>query len=104
MQVERSDRFRSDVVREFLWYEEHAGLDVAERFRSAVASTIELLGMNPEIGPYCGIKDERLASLRFFPVNSPFDKFLIFYRLESEKMIAIRLMHGARDLPRRLTE
>jgi plasmid stabilization system protein ParE len=88
----------------FFWYEEHAGIEVAERFRRAVTATLELLGISPEMGPFCGIKDDRLASLRFFPLNSPFDKLLIFYRLENEKIIATRLMHGARDLPRRLKE
>ena len=33
-----------------------------------------------------------------------FDKLLIFYRVEAGTLNLIRLMHGARDLPRRLIE
>jgi plasmid stabilization system protein ParE len=33
-----------------------------------------------------------------------FENLLIFYRAEDEVLDAVRLMHGARNLPRRLTE
>jgi hypothetical protein len=37
-------------------------------------------------------------------VEKPFQKILIFYRHDATELSAERLMHGARDLPRRLSE
>ena len=45
-----------------------------------------------------------LQGLRSFRVEPPFKKLLIFYRIEGDWIEAWRLMHGARDLPRRLAE
>jgi len=46
----------------------------------------------------------QLRGLRSFPVGSPFENVLIFYRATDEALDAVRLMHGARNLPRRLQE
>ncbi len=45
-----------------------------------------------------------LRELRSFRVNPPFGRFLLFYRVTNDTLEAWRLMHGARDLPRRLVE
>jgi plasmid stabilization system protein ParE len=37
-------------------------------------------------------------------VVHPFEMLLIFYRANDEALDAVRLMHGARNLPRRLRE
>jgi hypothetical protein len=45
-----------------------------------------------------------LRDLYSFPVEHPFQKILIFYRVTENILQAWRLMHGARDLPHRLVE
>ena len=45
-----------------------------------------------------------LQGLRSFRVEPPFDKLLVFYRSTEQALQAWRLMHGVRDLPRRLIE
>jgi toxin ParE1/3/4 len=42
--------------------------------------------------------------LHSFRVEPPFNVHLIFYRVVDDALFAERLMHGARDLPRRLLE
>jgi plasmid stabilization system protein ParE len=37
-------------------------------------------------------------------VTAPFRVHLIFYRVEGECLVVFRVMHGMRDLPRRLIE
>jgi len=64
-----------------LWYVREAGDEVARRFR-----------------------DPKLRALRSFAVEQPFQRFLIFYREDGATLQAVRLMDGARDLPRRLVE
>ena len=51
-----------------------------------------------------GRKHPLLQGLRSFRVEPPFDKLLVFYRSTEQALQAWRLMHGTRDLPRRLVE
>jgi hypothetical protein len=37
-------------------------------------------------------------------VGDPFDRLLLFYRIEGDLLVVKRLLHGARNLPRRLSE
>jgi plasmid stabilization system protein ParE len=45
-----------------------------------------------------------LRDLYSFQVERPFQNILIFYRVTENALQAWRLMHGSRDLPRRLVE
>ncbi|PYJ71420.1 MAG: hypothetical protein DME76_02100 [Verrucomicrobia bacterium] len=45
-----------------------------------------------------------LRGVRSFQLESPFQKFLLFYRVTETTLQVWRVMHGARDLPRRLIE
>jgi len=45
-----------------------------------------------------------MKELRSMPLVSPFGKILVFYRRQGDVLEIVRLMHGARDLPRRLKE
>ncbi len=46
----------------------------------------------------------KLAGIRFFLVRKPFDKHLIFYRVCGDTLDIVRIVHGMRDLPRRLLD
>jgi toxin ParE1/3/4 len=58
----------------------------------------------PDLGRIRRFRDPRLHGLRSCPVDKPFGKLLIFYRATDDTLYAVRLIHGARDLPRRLLE
>jgi hypothetical protein len=60
--------------------------------------------IQPDLGRPRHFRHRDLPGLRSFPVEHPFENLLIFYRANDETLDAIRLMHGARDLPRRLRE
>lgn len=45
-----------------------------------------------------------LRNLRLYPAERPFDNYLIFYRHDEATLYVERVIHGARDLPRRLTQ
>jgi plasmid stabilization system protein ParE len=45
-----------------------------------------------------------LEGIRSYRVNPPFNKHLIFYRHNANKLFAERVLHGACDLPRRLLQ
>jgi hypothetical protein len=62
------------------------------------------LSRQPDLGRRRRFRNPMLQGLWSFPVASPFHKFLVFYRVTNDTLEAWRLMHGARDLPRRLFE
>jgi toxin ParE1/3/4 len=100
----RSPRFTADVQNEFAWYWDEAGENVAWRFEAAVERTLPSIARQPGLGRERRFRHPALRGLRSFRVEPPFKKLLIFYRVEEDCIEVWRLMHGARDLPRRLRE
>lgn len=101
----RRDRlFVTDVQRQFAWYWDKVDLELAWRFEAAVEGTMHELGCHPLLGRRRRFKNSMLAGLRSFRVEPPFSRFLIFYRVDDGVVDAWRLMHGGRDLSRRLIE
>ncbi len=81
-------RFKDDLGAGFDWYEaQKSGL--GEEFLSSVQATLSSIGMYPEI--YASVYGEvRRAIIPRFP-------FAIFYIVESERAVGLRLLHTARD-------
>jgi len=104
LSLQRADEFNADFDRQYRWYAEKAGEELAERFLRAVADTLPWLAEHPDFGRRRKFHHPMLRELFSFPVNRPFQQLLIFYRVTGNSLQAWRLMHGARDLPRRLVE
>lgn len=102
--LEKADAFREDFARQALWYVREAGAEVARSFQRAVDTTLQLLCAQPELGRVRRFGHPKLQGLRSFRLVRPFHRRLIFYRWNGGTLQALRLMHGARDLPRRLAE
>jgi toxin ParE1/3/4 len=73
----------------------------ADAFLNAIEEASSLLSAAPEIGSPRYFSHPELQGLRFLPLRR-FEKYLLFYRtLEEEELVEIvRIVHGARDLPR----
>jgi plasmid stabilization system protein ParE len=102
--LEKADTFSRDFAIQALYYVQEAGAVVVRRFQVAVDSQLRLLCTQPEIGRWRHFKHPKLQGLRSFPLGRPFQRILVFYRVAGETLQAVRLMDGARDLPRRLAE
>jgi toxin ParE1/3/4 len=102
--VERLPDFVADYEARFAWYLREAGESIALKFEAALEKTFIRLSRQPTLGSVRRFKHPKLVGLRSFAVSSPFDKTLIFYRIEENKIVMWRLMHGARDLGSRLLE
>jgi toxin ParE1/3/4 len=98
-----AQRAEEDLALQYRWFVENADRDVAERYLGAVDQTIQRLANYPDLGLRRHYQSPELAGIRSFAVARPFEKHLIFYRAEDQLSIE-RVMHGARDLPRRLME
>ena len=102
--LERSDAFREDFALQALWYVRQAGAEIARRYQRAVDATLQLLSREPHLGRIRRFRHPKLQGLRSFVVQCPFNALVIFYRVNGEVLQVWRLMHGARNLPRRLLE
>lgn len=102
--VELLPQFRRDVIEQYCWYGEQLDEELAQRFRTAVTETIAFIQNHPDAGPICLIPDKTLAGIHFFRIKPPFEKWLLFYRVVDDHLHVVRLLHGMRDLPRRLKE
>lgn len=102
--LHRSDYFNEDFDLQYRWYLREAGEQVAERYFSAVLVAIRKLAEHPGLGRERRFADPALQGLRSFRVIRPFHRHVIFYRETSTELFVERVMHGMRDLPRRLRE
>jgi plasmid stabilization system protein ParE len=100
MTIRRSERFDTDVERQFRWYLLETELDPPEalalalRFASAVDETLDLLSRNPQIGRPRFASHADLAGTRSWRISKPFRRFMVFYRSETGDLFAERLLEG----------
>jgi toxin ParE1/3/4 len=96
-------RARLDLLEQFVYFDEHADVSLAERYHVAVDATFAHLADHPKSGSLydCGIAG--LKGLRRFLVKG-FDNYLIFYLPQKNGIHVIRILHGARDIDRLLAD
>jgi toxin ParE1/3/4 len=102
--IQKARDFTADFENLFAWYIDKAGEDMAWRFQKALDISLVKLSIQPDLGRPRHFRHPKLRRLRSFLVERPFENVLIFYRANDETLDAVRLMHGARNLPRRLIE
>jgi toxin ParE1/3/4 len=102
--IRRSDWFIGDLEHYAAWYQREASWDVAQQYLLAVTTTLTRLSDMPGLGRPARFSAPVLRNLRFYRVERPFEKHLIFYRNDETTLYIERAVHGARDLPRRLTQ
>lgn len=81
---------------------ENAGPEIALRFVNAVEEAMHRIEQRPRRGKVLYPRHPRLGNERRVLLPAPFQSHLLFYRLDLDTMVVDRLIHGARDLPRRL--
>lgn len=102
--IQQSDYFLADLNKQVDWYRENATSQVAEGYVNAVELTVRKLAKTPAIGRLRFQDWPELAGIRSWRLQRPFHRHLIFYRFNDDTLTVERVLHGARDLPRRLLE
>ena len=102
--VSLSGQAESDLTNQYRWYLDHAAAEVAERFLKAFDARTKLLAEFPEIGQPRRFRAPELQGVRSLSVGKRFGDHLIFYRANGKSVSIERVMHGSRDLERRLLE
>jgi plasmid stabilization system protein ParE len=65
----------------------------------AVAETFEQIAAQPECGVLYPSRNLQMKAVRMLPVSG-FNNYLVFYRVESDTVRDLYIVHGARRLPR----
>lgn len=102
--IAQSDHFWAGLQRQVDWYRDCAGPEVATGYVDAVEATLHQLAKTPRIGRLRFGDWPELAGIRSWRVQRPYHRHLIFYRFDAKTLFAERVVHGARDLPRRLRQ
>ncbi|MEM6656239.1 MAG: type II toxin-antitoxin system RelE/ParE family toxin [Planctomycetota bacterium] len=93
--VRTSNQAELDIA-EAAEYLSRDSIDTALRFVDAVDQTADLLAANPLLGE--AYTHPRFASLRFRPLTG-FRSHLVFYQVQADGILIIRVLQGSRDLP-----
>jgi|SRR5215211_630938 len=104
LRVDYAPWFDADIHFRVAWYIEQGGPQVSEDFISAIEATIQKLKKHPSHGRRRYPKDPELSTVYSVLLDRPFHKHILYYRFTADTLILERLIHGARDLPRRLRE
>jgi toxin ParE1/3/4 len=80
------------------FYANRKGPDLAVRYLQAVQRAFLLLADKPHIGSSRRFHAPALQGIRWFPLTSPFQKHLVFYRAGRETIEFIRVLHASRDI------
>lgn len=102
--VVTSDEAKQDVILQSRWYLMRAEVAVADRYLAAFKDVLALLTVQPGIGTARKFRHGSLKNLRATPLQGAFRVHLVFYRMEGDSLVIFRVMHGMRDLSRRLRE
>ena len=102
--LRRSDYFWADLLKQVDWYRDKAGPELAERYVNAVEATLNRLTKMPGLGRLRFRDRPELTGIRSCRVQKPYHRHLLFYRYDEQTLMADRIIHGARDLPRRLLQ
>ena len=73
----------------------------AEQLLDAVDAAIQLLFETPHAGRLLELRSHHARGMRSLALKG-FRAYLLFYRPAGNDLVIVRLLHGARDLPRLL--
>ncbi|MDF0673279.1 MAG: type II toxin-antitoxin system RelE/ParE family toxin [Nitrospira sp.] len=94
--VYRHAAARRDLVEQFVYLAEEAGLDMAERFLTCAEASFNDLARQPMIGAQLTLRHPDLATMRKWHIKG-FENYLIFYIPHSDGVTIVRVLHAARD-------
>jgi toxin ParE1/3/4 len=92
-----SELAAADILEQADWYQAEANRKLAERWETAVTSTLLRIARLPRSGAPCRFKANELRGTRRVPIAG-FPMHLLFYQLQEDEIRVLRVVHGARDL------
>lgn len=94
--VYQREAARRDLIEQFVYLAEQAGLDTAERFLAHAEESFAELAQQPMIGAPVALHHPALAGFRKWRIKD-FDNHLIFYVSHPAGVSVVRVLHASRD-------
>ena len=90
-----------EVVDQADYYEQTGGSELANRWDTAVSSSIQSLRVMPDRGSPCFFLPAKLSNLRRIPIKG-FEHLSVFYRVSwhDRSVTVIAVLHSAQDIVR----
>jgi plasmid stabilization system protein ParE len=89
-------RAEVDLASHFLYLSERSP-QAALRFDKAVAEALKRIKSDPNVGARLVLPRVEHLDPRFYRPKG-FDKYLIVYRLTSDRIYVLRILHGSQDI------
>ena len=84
---------RADIV-DTTQYLAERNANAAAKFPDCVRHSTRRLSEMPELGTVAPFEDRRSKNIRIWPVKD-FSNHLIFYQVETDELVVLRVLHGA---------
>jgi toxin ParE1/3/4 len=78
-------------------YISNDNLDAGDRFIYAAEATFQQIAKLPKIGKISGFSHPEITQVRQYPIKG-FKNYLIFYRLQTDEIDVMRVLHGAQEI------
>jgi plasmid stabilization system protein ParE len=72
LSIQSSPNATEDIRLQTIWYDQHAGRDIAERYVSSFMRTADSLRKQPDLGRICHFRSRQLANLRCIRMEGAF--------------------------------
>ena len=93
--ITRTDEAVEDIADlHYFFFERDAS--VAEKFLTCLYETYEMIANMPELGELYHFRNPAMQDARVRRIKK-FSNYLIFYRIETDRIEILRVLHGARD-------
>jgi len=83
-------------ITEIACYLRERSQTVAAKFLQLLDATYEQLAGMPELGTKKYFAHPEMQNVRIWPVKK-YRNYLLFYRIEEDRILVLRVLHGARD-------
>ena len=93
--VAPADAATDDIAELYSYFLEH-GENLAEKFMDCLYATYERIASMPGLGELYHFRDPVMRDVHIRKIKK-FPNHLVFYRIEADKIVIVRVLHGARD-------
>ncbi len=94
--IDTHEAAKRDLIEQFVYLAEHAGLDVADRFLSNAEESFHDLAAHPHMGAPIEVSHRDLVGVRKWRVRD-FEDVLIFYQPTDDGIAIVRVLRAERD-------
>jgi toxin ParE1/3/4 len=91
------NRATQDLRQQANYILSNGSVGAAEQFLELTEATFERILTAPKIGKLVDFLSERMGEVRQWRIKK-FQDYLVFYRVQDDRIEILRVLHGARDL------